>query len=273
MKMPTGKNKTLAIGGAVVGGLALMMYIRNKRNAQSTAASTDTSGYDPNAIDPSTGLPYGQEANVDPQTGLTYAQESGLGYGYAGSAVTQSGSATSGIGGTYTTNTQWMSDALQAAQNYYGATYTLATAALGKYLAQDPTGLQANEYSLVSEVVAQIGQPPVNGPYRLIQNNTTPPPSGGGTTTPPPPPPPPPAPPAPPSDNGGVPAGYHMQPPQVASLAKGTSLHMYWQTHYAGNNQALTNLISYNPGLNANDTQHPGVTQIRTSEAHLVPNN
>src|SRR4051812_39378444 len=109
MKMPTGKNKNLAIGGAVVGGVVIIVYLR-KRKAASSA--TGSSGYDPNAIDPSTGLPYGQEAGLDPNTGLTYGAETGLGYAYSGSAVTQGGSATSGLGGTYTTNTQWMSDAL-----------------------------------------------------------------------------------------------------------------------------------------------------------------
>jgi hypothetical protein len=270
MKMPTGKNKTLAIGGAVVGGLAIVWYVR-KRSA-ANAASTNTSGYDPNAIDPSTGLPYGQEAGLDPSTGLTYASESGLGFGYSGSAVTASGAATSGTGGTvYTSNTQWMSDAQQDAQNYFGASYSLTTSALGKYIAQDPHGLTDDEYAVVSEVVAQIGQPPVGQPYRLIHATPAPPsgggnPGGGGTTTPPPPPPPP------PPNNGGIPPGYHMQPPQVATLPAYQSLRTYWQHHYAGNQQALTNLINYNPGVGVDWTAH-GNIMIKTSEAHLVPDN
>jgi hypothetical protein len=278
MKMPTGKNKTLVIGGAVVGGLAIIFYIRKKKTASSTA--TGTSGYDPNAIDPNTGLPYGQEAGVDPNTGLTYGQETGgLGFGYSGSAVNQGGAATSGTGQTvYTSNTQWMSDAQQDAQNYFGASYSLTTSALGKYLAQSPQGLDDNEYAVVSEVVAQIGQPPVGQPYRLIHApvvNNPAPPSPVNNPPPPPvnnPPPPPVNNPPPPPPNNGIPPGYHMQPPQVATLSAFESLRTYWKRHYPGNNQALTNLINYNPGVGVDWTAH-GDILIRTSEAHLVPDN
>lgn len=269
MKMPTGKNRNIMIGGAVVGGITLVWYFR-KRSAANAAASSnsataDASAYDPNAIDPNTGLTYGQE------DGFGFTPNGALGFGYAGSAVTSGGSASSGLGGTtYTSNTQWMSDAEQAAQNYYGASFSLATSALGKYISQDPKGLTDNEYSVVSEVVAQIGQPPVGQPYRLIHDNTPPPPSGGGTTPPPsgggtttPPPP---------SDNGGIPPGYHMQPPQVATLPALQSLRTYWQHHYPGNSQALTNLINYNPDIGVDWTAHGNIL-IRTSEAHLVPNN
>lgn len=270
MKMPTGKNKTLAIGGAVVGGLVIVWYVRKRSAANSASAATSgSSGYDPNAIDPNTGLPYGQEAGVDPNTGLTYGAESGFGFGYSGSAVNAGGAATSGTGGTvYTSNTQWMSDAQQDAQNYFGASYELTTSALGKYISQTPQGLNDNEYAVVSEVVAQIGQPPVGQPYRLIHATPAPPsgggnPGGGGSTPPPPPPP---------SNNGGIPPGYHMQPPQVATLPANQSLRTYWQHHYFGNNQALSNLIKYNPDVGVDWTAH-GNIMIKTSEAHLVPDN
>jgi hypothetical protein len=266
MKMPTGKNKNLAIGGAVVGGLVIMWYVR-KRSAANTASATTTSssGYDPNAIDPNTGLPYGQEAGIDPGTGLTYQAESGFGYGYSGSAVNAGGAATSGTGGTvYTSNTQWMGDAQQDAQNYFGASYSLTTSALGKYISQSSQGLNPDEYAVVSEVVAQIGQPPVGQPYRLIHATPAPPSggegSGGGGSTPPPPPPPP---------NNGIPAGYHMQDPQVATLVVGISLHQYWVWHPYMSYEKLQRL---NPGLSPTDTHHGGKNiYIRTSDAHLVP--
>lgn len=204
------KNKNVAIGGAVVVGLVAVSYYRKKKAASAAATSataTDASSVDPNAIDPNTGIPYGEEA------------------GYAGGYYTNSSipnpyvnqGSTIGTGGdTYTTNGAWLSDAEQYASNQFGAAYSLATTALGKYLAQDPKGLQPDEYQLVSEVVATIGQPPVGGPYRLIQGVPVQNPSGGSNPppeqnpppqqqTPPPvqipqPPPPTPTPSPPPQD-------------------------------------------------------------------------
>ena len=257
MKLPTGKNKALLYGGGAVGGLVIFLYIRKKKAAAS-AAATDTSGVDPNAIDPATGITYGQEQ------GASYV-------GAPSGFITGTGSVeVSGTGQAYTTNSAWMSDALQDAQNYYGATYALATTALGKYLSQTPQGLLPDEYQLVSEVVAQIGQPPVNGPYRLIQG--APVSTGGGQGTgggggTPPPPPPPPSPQPTPDPH----AGMHWQNPQVATLEHGVSLVKYWQWHYPGNQSALDTLIALNPGLGPNDATHQTM-MIKTSDGRWVPN-
>lgn len=174
------KNKNVAIGAAVVVSLVAVSYYRKKKNASATAQGTST--VDPNAIDPA--------------TGISYADEQGYSSGYYTNAsipnpyvnqASMAGTSTS----LYTDNLSWLTGAEQIATNQFGATYALATSALGKYLNQSSVGLQADEYQLVSEVVAVIGQPPIGGPYRLIQAAPVQNPSGesGGGSTPTPEPP------------------------------------------------------------------------------------
>lgn len=186
------------IAAGVSGGIVI--YAGYKRKAAKNAAvvaatSGDTSGGTDPGTDPVTGLPYSQEGGVygygatDPATGIPYQFESG-----GVNAATS--------GNTIASNAQWLSQAEQDATDIFGATYALASAALGKYIAQTPTGLDPDEYLLVSEVVAELGQPPVGGPYRLIR--------GSGAGTPPPPPPP--------SGGGGIQGG---NPPQGGGLPVG----------------------------------------------------
>lgn len=267
------KNKNVAIGAGVVGVIVLVAYMRKKK-ASATPAAADAGAVDPNAIDPSTGVPYGQEV--------------GSGGYYVGSSVpnpyvSQTGTqTTTGTGGAYANNELWLAAAIQDATNLFGVSYALATMAFGKYLAQTPSGLNPNEYAAVSEVVATIGQPPNGGPFRLIQaapSGSTTSSSGGETdagggtssgggvhepdTSPPQIPLPPPS---------GIPAGYHMQNAQVATLEHGRSLRNYAQGNYPSDPQGHLNiLIGLNPGLNPDDISHPTMF-IKTSDPHLVPN-
>lgn len=163
------KKPWLYAAGAALVAIVGYGYIKSRR--ATAQASTDTGSQDP--IDPATGLPYSQESGVygfggtDPSTGVPYIYEN------------QNQPTSSTTGQQFTTNSAWLSQAQQDAQNLFGATYALATTALGKYIAQTPSGLADDEYQLVSEVVAELGQPPVNQPFRLIhaqQSVTTPPP-------------------------------------------------------------------------------------------------
>lgn len=268
------KNKNLMLGGGVVAGVVAYAYWKRRQsNAAATAASsTDSSGVDPNAIDPNTGVPYGQEQGY----GSNY-YEGSIPNPYVDQTGQTSGTGTST--GQYANNEQWYSDALTESTNYFGVSFTTATSGFGKYLTQSKSGLNPDEYTAVSEVVALIGPPPTGGPFQLIQapptqtqpppppsggGTTTPPPSGGGTTTPPPP-------------SGGTTApdphaGQHWIPPQVATLVSGWSLVHYNQEHYGGNSGTLKTLESLNPGLNPNDTSHGGTIQIRTSNGGWVNN-
>lgn len=264
------QNKNVMLGGGVVVGIVAYAYYRRRQSANAAATAVTDGGVDPNAIDPSTGVPYGQEQGY----GSDYYQGT-ISNPYVSQTGTTTGTGTAA--GQYTTNTAWYADALTEATNYFGVSFGTATSGFGKYLTQSPSGLNPSEYQAVSEVVALLGQPPVGQPFRLIQAapTTTPPPD----TTPPPkttPPPsttPPPTSTPPPSGGGsGIPPGYHMQPAQFAVLPGSMSLRQYWQKHYgAGNPQALQNLIAYNPSIPVDWTAHMALS-IKTSNAHLVPN-
>jgi len=250
-------DKNLMIGGGVVAGIVSYAYYK-RRQARNAATAADNSGtsIDPNAIDPSTGVPYGQEQGY----GSNYYQGT-----ISNPYVSQTGS-TTGSGSTtgqYTSNTSWYADALTEATNYFGVSFTTATSGFGKYLTQDRAGLNPSEYQAVSEVVALLGQPPNGGPYRLIQ-------AAPGAPSPSPSPSPAPTPLPAPSGGDYIPPGYHMQPPQYAVLPGSMSLRQYWQQHYPGNQQALQNLIDYNPSIPVDWTAHWALS-IKTSNAHLVP--
>jgi hypothetical protein len=261
------KDKNVMIGGGVVVGIVAYAYYKKRQASNTAAASTTNTGIDPNAVDPNA---------IDPSTGVPYGQEQGYGSNYyQGSIpnpyVSQTGT-TTGSGtttGQYANNQAWYADALTESTNYFGVSFATATSAFGKYLTQSRTGLNPDEFTAVSEVVALIGQPPTGGPFQLIQ--------AAPVQTPPPPPPPIPTPtptptPVPQPQPVPVPqptpdphAGQHWVPPQVATLSPGWSLVHYNQEVYGGNPGTLSTLRSLNPGLDPNDTRHPGVTQIRTS--------
>lgn len=241
------KNKNVAIGGGVVVGIVLFAYWKKKKQVPVADGTT----VDPNAIDPNTGVPYGQE--------------SGSGGGYYTNAsvpnpyVTQTGTTGTSAQG-YTSNSAWLLDAEQYAVNQFGVSYTLAASALGKYLSQSSSGLSTDEYTAVSEVVALIGQPPNGGPYRLIQaapvisHNPEPTPTPSPTPSPTPTP----------TDPH---AGQHLQDAQWATLVHGRSLANY----AAGTKQNLGILATLNPTLNPYDISHPSM-YIKTSDPHWVNN-
>jgi hypothetical protein len=176
-----------AAGGAMVLGIVGYAYYKNRKQsaaaasaaaASTTASATDQSGIGAGSsgIDPNTGLPYANAAygaygtygGIDPATGIPYYDE-----------ITQS--STTGSSNAITTNAAWVQQAESDAQNLFGATSVLATSAVGKYLSQTTSGLQSNEYLLMQQVVAELGQPPTGGPYRLIQAAGTSTTAGGSS--------------------------------------------------------------------------------------------
>jgi len=167
-------NKNVAVGGGIVAAVVLFAYWKKRKAAP--VAATDGSTVDPNAIDPTTGIPYGQEAGGG---GGYYTNAS-----VANPYVTQTSTADTGAGGqAYTNNAAWLLDAEQYAVNQFGVNYALATTAFGKYLAQTASGLNPDEYQAVSETVALIGPPPT-GTHRLIQAAPVQNPSSSGNHNP-----------------------------------------------------------------------------------------
>ena len=162
-------KKGWAIGGvAVVALIVGIAYYRHSRNASTAAASTttDTSTQDPNAIDPATGLTYGEEA-AGIQAGdlagygSAYGDTSGIvGYDAQGNPVYAD---QVGYGPTpnFVNNAAWS----QAAQQYLvastGADAGTVAAALGTYLAGQP--LTQAQASVVQQAIAFFGQPPQAG--------------------------------------------------------------------------------------------------------------
>lgn len=187
MKVPgIGEVKTpyvVAGGGFVLGLLGYAYYKNKKQSAANAAASSaasqgtsDGTGAGSDGIDPQTGVPYSQEGGaygstyggINPATGLPYYDE-----------ITQS--TTTGSSNAITTNAQWIQQAESDAQNLFGYTEAVATSGVGKFISQTNAGLQPNEYQMMQSVLADLGQPPTGGPYRLIQAPSST--GGGGGTT------------------------------------------------------------------------------------------
>jgi LysM repeat protein len=135
----------------------------------------DETGAGSSGIDPSTGVPYADEegsggyGGIDPDTGVPYYDE-----------ITQSSTTTNP--NAITTNQQWIETAESDAENLFGATSAVAESAVEAYMAQSSAGLPASSYTLMQSVVGELGQPPVGGPYRLIQSGA-PTSTTGGTAT------------------------------------------------------------------------------------------
>lgn len=164
-------NKQVGTAAAIAVGLGFYLwYRRRKTNQAATAAAQAATGTTAaaGAIDPNTGLPYSQEGGyggisayggIDPSTGYPYALESGSG-------------ASTSVNAGLATNDQWVQQAIGDAQTVFGFSGDIAQSAIGKYIAQDPTGLNTQEYECVQRVVAELGPPPQGGPYRMIHATT-----------------------------------------------------------------------------------------------------
>lgn len=242
------KNSWVAIGGSVFAGVLGYAYYKNhKANAAAataSAAAADSTQYADTGGSPDYGTNYGGEyysgyGGVDPNTGVPYAYENYMDYGQSSSSS------------TITTNEEWVTEAIQDAEGF-GATYAVAQSAVETYMAQTPTGLSAGQYTLMQGVVAELGQPPTGGPYRLIQasSGVTSPPGGGSN--------PPPSGGQPPSSGGGETfkniAGGEVINVPVNIVPPNTMQKV--ATQYG---ISLQHLINNNPGKNAKTT---GVVQV-----------
>ena len=276
-------NKNVAIGGGIVVGIVGYAYWKRRQRV----AAPDGAAVDPNAIDPQTGIPYGQEQG----TNAGYFQGS-VPNPYVSQTGTSNAPSTSG---TYTNNVTWLSDAISNATNLFGVSFGTASSGLGKYLSQNPHGLNGDEYAAVSEVVALQGQPPIGGPYRLIQG-ATPPPVPTPTPSPEPEPQPEPSPapeprPIAPPDAGippsfiaPAPAPLPMPAPTPPPTSSGLNLFTYRvqpgdsyssiasKFNVAGGAQGLYN-INTNPQYNAAylTFQRQGIGLLYVNQTIHVP--
>lgn len=165
--------------GAAATGVVIYAYVR-KKNSTAVAAT----GVDP-SIDPATGQPYANE--IDPATGLPYSQEQGVqdtgaaftpfggidpstGIPYIDETGTHLG--TVGTPNSIQSNQDWANTAQQELENTFGYNAATAQSAVRKYLGQKDS-LTATETSAIQTVVAEIGNPPTGGPYRIITGGTS----------------------------------------------------------------------------------------------------
>jgi hypothetical protein len=162
------KAVMIAGAGVLVGGSIYFIY---KRKNGTAPASADTSGtaYDPSAIDPNTGLPYGQDSGIDPTTGVPYADEFGGSSGFGGSGfggwpvpITDPGT-----GGTTDTTTaistkaEWATDVTTKLTGE-GYSRNNVELAIGKYFLGQP--LTDEQVKIIETAIGLDGQPPGGAP-------------------------------------------------------------------------------------------------------------
>lgn len=178
------KTKTWLIVGGVFAGILLLrgnggglggLLGGGSSSGSSSAGSAGSPPVTPIAGGPS-GDPYpwdGTTGNpsdpnsMDPTTGVTYGDEqSGYGaggyYGGSGGGGYYGGGGSGSGGQQYSSNAQWA----QAAESYLsgqmGENPTQVGAAIGHYITGQP--LDPAQVSLVEQAIAFTGQPPVAGP-------------------------------------------------------------------------------------------------------------
>lgn len=172
------KKEYLYAGGAAVAGIIVIGIYRHRKStnaangAAATAAVSATQNQDSGNIDPNTGVAYADEGiyaygGITPTPYQDQAYQQYLEYG------TQQ---------TYSNNEAWAEAAIEYAQSDLGTTQILAQTAVADYLRQPVTGLPANEYTLMSELIALIGPPP-EGTFRLHETTGGTATTGGGTGT------------------------------------------------------------------------------------------
>lgn len=187
-------------GVAAAGGiLAYAYYRRSKANAaakaDAAAAANSSATNDPNAIDPSTGLPYSQESSAG-QVGYGQPGYGGYGgypqgngqycpYGYdAFGNCLQAPTNAGGSGGAYTNNNDWATAAETALTNT-GMTLSVAATAISRVLAG--LSVTSDQQGIFLQAIGLVGQPPQGYPKPIHVVDTPGHPGGGGGHNAPPP--------------------------------------------------------------------------------------
>jgi hypothetical protein len=176
LKMP-GKAKVpkkAVYVGAGLAGLILAYSYYKKRSVGATATGTGTNAYDPNAIDPATGMTYADEQSM----GMGTYGNAGFGSGSGGPVYLPGsgwydpstgqllGNPPGGTGGTtppttYSNNAQWAT-AAQAWLVANKVSAALSISAITKALLGQP--MTANEVRVFGEARAFLGEPPSHYP-------------------------------------------------------------------------------------------------------------
>ena len=181
-------NKKLAIGVGVAGaGIAGYVLYRNRQSTKSAAASTPSTG-----TDPQTGFAYGSPedqaalAQLSGQTigqsntGASFVGGQVVGYDQYGNPIYGQGQGQGTVPGQFVSNAQWTQN-VEGIMGSNGA--DAIAAALGKYLLGQP--LTPDQVTTVQQAIAVANFPPVSGANGFppsYQTAQPPSPGGGGTT-------------------------------------------------------------------------------------------
>lgn len=200
----------VAIGGLGVVGVVIWQHQKAKKTpaipvgtpaaaAASGVASAAGEVQDPttgdqypiDAIDPNSGLPYGQEIA---EYGSVSAADTATGAGYQAASqgvtpqeyVEQTGG-TPGVGATVTTNAQWMAE-VETGLSEQGYSASDIGQGLAAYFASKPLGTSSegtNLFTMMNLAISEYGPPPT-GSYPLLIGSSTPAAGNGsgGSTTP-----------------------------------------------------------------------------------------
>jgi hypothetical protein len=185
-------KKTALIGGAAVVGIIAVVAFRHRSSANSSTPSATpgaAASADPNAIDPSTGIPYSQEGGAD-VSGYSSGYQipygtGGAGFGAGGSGFDAAGypigseadlawqneqSGTGTISGTtgITTNADWVTEAESGV--IPGSVATIS-AAVSKVLGG--LAVTSAQRDLFLEAVGVIGNPPQGYPQPIKLTDTS----------------------------------------------------------------------------------------------------
>jgi len=193
VELPGGKkaNKWVVIAVAAGGSVAAYVVYKNHQKSAAAAASASSSTAAGMVTDPTTGEQY-QSTAIDPDTGLTYGQEIGeygsveaadesaqsaqeselenegdlYGTGYDASDYSTGtyGSTTTTSGDVYTSNSAW-AQAATAGLTDIGYTGTQVSNALGEYLTGTP--VDSSDAAIIQAAIAEYGNPPV-GSFQII---------------------------------------------------------------------------------------------------------
>jgi|SRR5215469_1025445 len=173
-------KKPVLIGGLVILAVILgVAYYRHSRAAGQQAAADASRTPDPNAVDPNTGLTYGEEAaGVQAGDGTGTGDNSGI-VGYAQGNPIYSDQAGYGPAPTFLNNADWAQAVEQYLTSATGANPATVAAAIGAYLSGQP--LTQAQAVVVRSATGFFGAPPVSGPGGFPPSLRTVPPSPGGT--------------------------------------------------------------------------------------------
>lgn len=197
----------VAVGGIGVVGLVVWQRAKAKKTPAippGTPAADAASGVASSAgdvQDPTTGQQYPIDA-IDPNSGLPYGQEiaeygsvaaadatAGAGYQAASQGITPQeyveqtgGTGTPAGGASPTTNAQWMAE-VETGLSEQGYNASDIGQGLAAYFASKPLGTSSdgtNLYTMMNLAISEYGPPPVGSYPLLIAGSNPPPPPGGG---------------------------------------------------------------------------------------------